>query len=309
MADIDLSAFAGDEFVFHFGGRPSEVDAYTFANSLIAFSEAIRAINNQLIPDSRIEITIEGVGEGSFRAKLKTTTTFLASLLRSSATKEALRSFILPLFVAFVYERYLSDGAAKIVINDDSYIVEHGRDRIILPRSVYEHKKALPDPSIVDKHIAKGFEVLQEDQSVSDFGITKQLDDKTPIAAIPRDDFAILSRHGGAIVLEEEDTRHRIVEQREKLVVLRAILVRSARKWQFVWNGIPISAAIMDNKFYDALARHEYEFGQGDILDVMLRIYQQRNDDAGIYVNTGYEVVEVFGRTPGPRQETFLPPH
>ena len=40
MADVDLSDLRGDEFVFHFGGRPKEVDAYTFANSLIAFSEA-----------------------------------------------------------------------------------------------------------------------------------------------------------------------------------------------------------------------------------------------------------------------------
>ena len=62
MADIDLSEFSGDEFVFHFGGRPSEVDAYTFANTLIAFSEAIREINRQLNPDSKLEITIEGVG-------------------------------------------------------------------------------------------------------------------------------------------------------------------------------------------------------------------------------------------------------
>jgi hypothetical protein len=49
--------------------------------------------------------------------------------------------------------------------------------------------------------------------------------------------------------------------------VLKAILVRSARKWQFVWNGIKISAAISDESFYDSLARHEYEFGQGDVID------------------------------------------
>jgi hypothetical protein len=86
---------------------------------------------------------------------------------------------------------------------------------------------------------------------------------------------------------------------------LRAILVRSARKWQFVWNGIQISAAITDGRFYDALARREYQFGQGDILDVMLRIYQERNDEAGVYINAGYEVIEVFGHIPGPRQGTL----
>jgi hypothetical protein len=75
MAEIDLSNFIGDEFVFHFGGRPNEVDAYTFANSLLAFSEAIREINQQANPGTKLEIVIEGLGHGSFRAKLKTATT------------------------------------------------------------------------------------------------------------------------------------------------------------------------------------------------------------------------------------------
>ena len=307
MADIDLTDLAGDEVVFHFGGRPNEVDAYTFANSLLAFSEAIREINRQINPDSKLEITIEGIGEGSFRAKLRTTTTFLSSLLQSTASKELARNLLLPLFVAFVYGKYLADDT-KIIITDDSYIVQRGHDRIILPKAVYDKKREIRDPSVIDRNIAKGFEVLNEDPSVSDFGITKRLDDKRPLASIPRDDFGILSRAGG-IVTSELDARERYEEKPERLIVLRAILARSTRKWQFVWNGIKISAPIIDESFYDALARHEYEFGQGDILDVMLRIHQKRDDDTGVYINTGfYEVITVYGRSPGPRQGSFLPP-
>lgn len=307
MADIDLTEFSGDEFVFHFGGRPSEVDAYTFANSLIAFSEAIREINRQLNPDSRLEITIEGIGKGSFRTKLRTTTTFLSSLLQSVASKELARSILLPLFVAFVYGKYLSDDT-KIIINDDSYIVQHGRDRIILPKEVYDRKRGIHDQTVINNHIARGFEVLNEDPSVSDFGITKRLDDKRPLASIPRDDFGILSRAGG-VVTSEVDSRDRYEDKPEHLIVLRAILARGTRKWQFVWNGIKISAPILDDSFYDALAQHEYEFGQGDILDAMLRIYQRRDDDTGVYINTGvYEVIRVYGRSAGPRQGSFLTP-
>lgn len=302
MADIDLSEFSGDEFVFHFGGRPSEVDAYTFANTLIAFSEAIREINRQLNPDSKLEITIEGVGEGSFRAKLRTATTFLSSLLRSGAAKETARLIILPIFVAFIYERYLSDNSTKIIINDDSYIVEKGHDRIILRRAIYERKQSLKDPSAVEKHISQGFGVLEEDPSVTEFGITTKLDDPQPLASIPRNDFPVLSRYAIVQVLDD-DAKQRVIEQREKLIVLRAILARSSRKWQFVWNGIKISAPITDENFYDALARHEYEFGQGDVLDAVLRIVQQRDDETGIYINTWYEVVYVYGRSPGARQQ------
>ena len=213
------------------------------------------------------------------------------------------RNIVLPLLVMFIYDRYFTERP-RIIVTDESYILETGKDRIIMPKNIYERKKALRDPSAVDRHIARGFAVLEEDLSVSDFGFTKKLEDHHPLAEIPRDDFAILSRHTD-LVLEEEGER--IVDQREKLVVLRAILARGNRKWQFVWNGIQISAPIIDQEFYDALARHEYVSGQGDVLDVILRIFQKRNDSAMVYLNVDYQVTKVFGKSSAPRQESFLP--
>jgi hypothetical protein len=296
MADVDLSTLTGDEFVFHFGGRPREVDAYTFANSLIAFSEAIREINKQVNPNTKLEIAIEGVGEGSFRAKLKATATSISGLLRGTIAT----GIVLPLLVTYIYDRYLSDDKTNIVINDESYVITRGHDRIILPRSIYDQKQRMRDPAAIERHIARGFSVLDEDPSVTEFGITKNLDDPKPAATIPRQDFPVLSQYA---VVQDLEEGQRILEQREKLVVLRVILTRSARKWQFVWNGIQISAAITDTQFFDALARHEYEFGQGDVLDVILKIFQRRHEDTGIYINTGYEVSRVFGRQAGPRQQ------
>jgi hypothetical protein len=302
MADINLSEFAGDEIVFHFGGRPSEVDAYTFANTLLAFSEALQEISRQLDPNTRIEITIEGLGEGSFRAKLRTVTKLLSRLLQSTAAQEAARNIILPLLMMFIYDRYFADRA-RIIVTDDSYIYEHGHDRIIMPKFIYDKKKSMRDPAAVDKQIARGFSVLEDDPSVTDFGITKKLDDPEPTSSILRQDFGVLSRY---TILVEEGEDQRVLEQREKLVVVRAILMRGTRRWQFVWNGIQISAPILDERFYDALARREYTFGQGDIIDVTLRIFQERDTRLGVYINKAYEVTEVFGKITGPRQESFL---
>lgn len=139
MAEIDLGEFAGDEFVFHFGGRSSEVDAYTFANSLIAFSEAIREINSQLTPGTKLEITIDGIGEGSFRAKLRTTARSLSDLLRPAVVSRSFaKNIVIPIFLMFIYDKYVADHKAKIIINDDRYIVEFdGGDRVILPKDIY----------------------------------------------------------------------------------------------------------------------------------------------------------------------------
>ena len=72
MTEIDLRSSPENEIVLHFGGPPNEIDAFTFSNALLSISEAIREINRQLNPDEGVEITIDGLGGGSFRTKVKT---------------------------------------------------------------------------------------------------------------------------------------------------------------------------------------------------------------------------------------------
>jgi hypothetical protein len=45
MATISLAEFAySNSIVVHFGGRSSEIEAYTFAASLIGFDDTARAV-------------------------------------------------------------------------------------------------------------------------------------------------------------------------------------------------------------------------------------------------------------------------
>jgi hypothetical protein len=83
MADIDLRELPASDVVLHFGGRPNEVDAFTFSNALIALSDALRELNNQINDNFIIEITIEGVGPGSFRAKIGTKLKSLGGIFAS----------------------------------------------------------------------------------------------------------------------------------------------------------------------------------------------------------------------------------
>ena len=71
MGTIDLSEISGDQIVIHYGGALTSVDAYTFANSLVAFADAVRAINRVINPEQPIEIRVEAIGPGSFRAVIK----------------------------------------------------------------------------------------------------------------------------------------------------------------------------------------------------------------------------------------------
>jgi len=301
MATIDLRTFSDNEFVLHFGGRPSEVDAFTFANSLLAISEALRAINREISPDTSVEIAIDAVGTGSFRARIKKTKRGDGSLLKTLG-----KEIGVTLLAALIAEKALHHPT-QIIVKDDSYVIESDGDRVILPREVYDAKERLKHPQEIDQHLSRAFEVMEEDHSVTDFGITHSLEDERPAISIPRADFARLSSPIGA---EPSDPNHRTVMERTKLVVLRAVLERSSRKWQFAWNGIRISAPIKDASFFERLANREYVFGQGDVLDVLLAIHQKRDDISGAYINDHYEVMEVTSHTPGPRQLSMvLSPH
>ena len=200
MSDIDLRQLPDGEFVLHFGGRPNEVDAFTFSSSLIAISEAIQEINRQVNPDYSIEISIDGLGTGSFRAKLKTASKSLAGLFKHRFTEQIL----IGILVAFICQKIWPADQVKIIINDDSYVVQHGSDRIILPKACREAQQRITDRKAVEKHIAKTFQVLQEDSSVTDFGFARNIGDEIPFAIIPQSDFARLSRPEDE---EEDDTR------------------------------------------------------------------------------------------------------
>ena len=295
MATIDLAALTDGEFVLHFGGRPNEVDAFTFANSIIAISEALRAINREISPLTNVEIAIDAVGTGSFRARMKKVQSDAVGLLKQKSPDIAVG-----LLVAFIYGK-VADAPMQIIVKDDSYVIQHGEDRVILPREIYEAGMGIKNREIIDKHVSRAFEVMEEDPSVTEFGITTGLKDAKPLAIIPRKEFPALSVP--AVIDPVTDPNKRTITEESTVIVLRAVLEHSTtKKWQFAWQGIRISAPIRDEEFFKKLANHEYEFGQGDQLDVILAIHQTKDDISGVYLNEGYEIVRVKDHQRGPKQ-------
>ncbi len=300
MTDVDLRTLSPAEVVLHFGGRPNEVDAFTFANSLVAFADALREINSQINTNFSLEVTIEGVGPGSFRAKIGTKLKSITSFF-----SDDVRSLLINLLASFIYVRVLDpQGQAQIIINDDAVIIQNGADRVIVPRATWDARQALKKPKDIEKHIAKAFEVIEDDTSITEFGLAAQLDSKAPIGHIDRKHFGALAHpsedHG-----DKEANPHFDTEAR--LTVLKLVLERSKRKWQFVWNGIKISASIRDENFFDKLAAREYNFAQGDTLLVTLRVFQIKDEFSGVMLNDKYEVIAVNGQEKASQQTHMFP--
>ncbi len=182
-------------------------------------------------------------------------------------------------------------------------MITTGSDRIIIPKATWEAKEKIKNPKVIEHHISTAFSVMAEDPSVSDFGIASSLSDPSPIGTINRSQFAAIARQYEE---KEDDKNKKFQDERTKLTVLKLVFERGNRKWQFVWNGIRISAPIKSDEFFDKLATREYDFSQGDVLDVTLRVHQVRDEISGVFINSDYEVIAVHGLEKMPRQRDLL---
>jgi len=126
-----------------------------------------------------------------------------------------------------------------------------------------------------------------------------------PVLPISRDQFVSL-RDLPEIELSELPKKREEPYSQVPVVVLTAVLERSKRKWQFLWNGHKIAADIRDESFFAKLANHEYEFGQGDSLIVDLIAQQELNELVGAYQNKSFYIAKVHKRSKGPRQVPLL---
>jgi len=291
MADFDLRSLHENEVVLHFGGRLNEVDAFTFSNALIAFGEAIQEINRQLNPETKISVSIDGVGGGSFRAKIKTSSKFLGSLFKNLPSTVA-GSLILSVLGNTIYGMAFP-SQDNITITDNEVIIQNGSDRIIVPRNTYGATQKLTNPNAVKAHIGRAFAAMDEDPSISDFGLLAELTSHIPPAIIPRETFGqIAAAKDGAE--PENDGRRFKDHEHAILTIVKAVFQRGNRKWEFVWNDHKISAPIKDEEFFTKLANREVLFGQGDQLDVTLRAYQVFDDINDVWINEYFEVIKVF---------------
>lgn len=294
MGTVDLRALEGDQVVIHYGGTLKSVDAYTFANSLIAFADIVRSVSETLDPGPRIEVRVEALGEGSFRAVIKRIPTEFTGFLKR-ATENLFFAYVAYLIIEAVHGR---PDATQIQINKDEVIITRGRDKIIVPRVVYERTPKLKENPEVAENIARTFEVIEEDNAVENFGITPRVSDVEPLVQVPRDEFPRLAHRDLTLALTEAGNTG-LNERKEKaiLVILKLWLRGSTtKKWSFEWNGVPISATIKDMEFIGRLERRELLIGSGDAIEVELRYIQHFDEKIGIYVNDmrTFEVTKVL---------------
>lgn len=292
MKVIDISQFE-DSIVLYFDTSKTTINAYTLASILVSISDAAKAANSSINAGHNIEIIVEALGEGSFKAKISAVYTASKNIFSS----QLVAGVVIGLLSNYIYERVFSiDDSIKIEINTDEVIINKGDEKIVVPRKVYDAtREAEKNPKFVQS-IERTFQAIEKDSDIKGFGFSKTMESGKPKIILPREAIILVS---GEVELAEGV---RVIPETVELQILKAILERGKRKWEFMWRGIKISAPITSQVFYNEFFNRDIAIAPGDSLEVKLLIKQIRDEDTGIYINKSYEVTEVYRHIPRLKQ-------
>lgn len=298
MPTVSIRQFE-ESFVVHFGSNFERINAYTLASSLVALADAAKAANAAINPGFEIEIVVEALGPGSFKAKIRA---FYKSASNLFTAKSA-RDIVLGVIASYIFQvAFAPDQQVKVIVNTDEVLIQQGDKTIVVPREVHEAVQEVRKSPDFRESIGRVVEAAEKDPNVSSVGISSSFDDASPSIQVPRERFSSMA----ADATHSSDERE-LVEITE-LQIMRAILERSRRRWEFVWHGVRISAPVLDDMFYADFAAHRITIAPGDALEVRLKIRQRKDPYSGILLNdpNGYEVLQVVKHLPRHRQADFL---
>jgi hypothetical protein len=278
MAEIlSLHEFEGDTVVVHFGGEPASINAHTFASVLLGLAATAYAVSATIDPGHEIEIRLEAIGPGSFRARLRRYRKHYGGIF-SGPVGAVLWSVV----ANIIYDSAIKKETPPIIIvKTDEVIIETGGRTYVVPRVVHEATENAKKNPEVQEGLRRTFETLQRDERITEFGLTGRMDDPLKLR-IPRAEFPRILE---AVTIFQEDTKERTVKETARLVILKAWLNQAKRKWAFEWNGVPVSAPIADGDFLDRIERREVLLGAGDALDVEIAFKQRYDPTLGVFVN------------------------
>lgn len=296
MPTIDVHEFE-DTFVIQFNGDFERINAYTLASALVGIADAAKAANAVINPGYDIEVVVEALGQGSFRAKIRALYRGAGNLFSG----ESLKAVVLGVIATFVYEHTLAPDQ-KVVVNvfDQEVVIEQGDTRIIVPRTVHEAKKDVEEVPRFREGVSRVVKAAEDDDAIRSISLTPRERPSVPPVEIPRERFPLLSE---PFTFPDGDFRE--VEEITVVRIVRAILERSRRRWEFVWNGVRISAPVLDAGFYDDFFAHRITIAPGDALEIRLRMRQRLNRDIGVYINEAYEIPEVVRHIPRSEQDAL----
>ncbi|HEY7552919.1 MAG TPA: hypothetical protein VH913_25780 [Hyphomicrobiaceae bacterium] len=324
MDNIDLTQFDEDgSFIIKFVG-PSALLDETLVETVAGLSQSLRAIGAVVDPQYELEVYVSSIEPGSvnivvrLKQHLKAAVLLATAVATAAATPGIHRDIIVGLFTNYVYDLVKARENCEVDIGVDKITVKGSNCRVTIRREVYDLRPRIDANPNVAEGVKRVLKAAKKDPSVKSVGVGTKLHAKPAVTmarahfgeALRRLDWPPEERDRTIQAAMAEDARSlgdelRDQDVRANLTVIKAVLRRGKRKWQFNWQGHTISAPITDPTFFDQLESRAIALRQGDALDADLKIVQRFLPDAKVWENAAYTVTKIYGVKFGETQATM----
>lgn len=278
------------KILIKFEGATHQVDLNTLTSSLLVFSNALKELKKEYIPDGEINIRIEALAAGSFEIHTVLQAVKDNSLFSALSNIGGAAECISGAYKGVIALKRKLQGrlVSKEIEKDDKHVeITTSDGNIIVADKVVYNIFSTNQP--LHDLISEQFRILDEDPAVEGLTIS---DDSSE--TVPRSDFSSLAER---IDLANQDRKKEIRENQD-IKLIRPVLEHTmTRRWEFIWNGSKISATIADDIFLKNVASGAERFGAGDSLKVDLAVFQVYNRLYDAWLHDTYQIVKVHSHT------------
>ncbi|MBU1169475.1 MAG: hypothetical protein KKD44_07915 [Proteobacteria bacterium] len=286
--------------IMHFGSEEAMISSKVLGEALISLSTIIDEINETLLTGKNVSIQIKPFEKGSFEVPFELIEFAIVGLLSTPSVSSIPE--ILKVLKEFVDIKIRLKGTQPKEIERDgkktTLTTESGD--IINISSVTGN--LIINNYAINQAFDKSVGNLSEDKSIKEFSILKN--NREPICKIEEKEFGYFSSNDSLPILQHIQPKEKKNTVSVSLSIHKVVFDMTS-KWGFIYKGNKISARITDENF-KTKAQTEGRFGKGDILDVLMDIYQEFDESVGVYINKSYMITEVFKHIPRLKQLEFL---
>mgnify|MGYP001437976262 CR=1 FL=1 len=280
-----------EEFLLQFGSSESEIDSRTLGESLMMLSTALEEINTELRTGKSINIRIKPFKPGSFQVPFELVEIAVIGLIPSPNLSYITQ--LINILKEFIEIKIQLKGSTP------SSVETEGSRTVIKTESgdIYNIEKITGNLIFknikINESFNKGMGRLDSDGSINDISIMQS--SNKPLISVSKQDFQNFTS-GRTTILDKEN--YKIIKA---FLYIHKVVFDKTSKWGFIYEGNKISAIITDQEFHKSVEKED-RFGNGDVLEVLLKVHQVFDEIAGTYINKFYEIIQVIEHIPRAKQ-------
>lgn len=262
-----------------------KADLEVVAQVALSWVEALRAVAQEIEPETQIRVELIDAAEGSL--KLNTVLDFIekhiAKLEAGSGRHPRLRKLALALAIFLPISGYPTY---------DFYFGEHSvelseQDRAVLTE-ILKEVQGRPE---VEQKKQKFYRSLEKDPTIKGIGFSEHRDDK-PSLIVPSSQFA---ERGGLWQIAEEEPPNRTIYPVLDVTLISPVLVKKPRAWLFQPDGLPeFSAKMQDSRFLAALEEDHVRERLRIGIKMTIRLKVEEKNVGGVWQAKSRAVIEVI---------------